>query len=336
MLNGGHFVEALRRLNYPAASSLKASDFDWLFNGTPESNQFLRFFCRTLNHNNVLTVEEVRDFQELKKSGKPLLDEAALNEALKTIGKPDGSGANASGSGSLPSFLEEDVDVDELEAELKALRKEKALKQQRYNRLHVAAISRADVDLRLATELESSEDRLKDTGASVAAANASGNASLQELTDAVGNLASYVSTQPEKEGKDNGANPSASKRPLGLLSELSLDPYLNKEMLNTKALSAFAQKYYSQAGKKEEDNKLEESWVKMDRLQRAHIMAQHQLMLAAAQEKGLEAGLRWLSKHPSDTKVRQTLREQCRSLAVGRFPQPLLSNLTRGIQHRPP
>ncbi|XP_075948718.1 HAUS augmin-like complex subunit 3 [Anarhichas minor] len=335
MLNGGQFVEALGRLGYPGASSLKASDFDWLFDCAPENLHFLRFVCRTLNQSNVLTVEEARAFRELRKSGKPCLDEAALGEVLKTIGPSDGSGANILGpsasSSSSVFAAEGDVAVEDLEAELQALRKEKDLKQRRYNRLQVAATSRADVDLRLTAELESAECKLKEASASIAAENADTNALFQNLMDEVRTLASYLPVQPDPV---TSLNPSIPKSPAVLLSQLPLDPYLHQEELNTKTLAVFTQKHFFQdisdivetscsdrfqlldlsSCEEGEDEEIKHEGrgskaqmvdgrrTEMARLQWSHIVAQHQLMQAMAEEKSVMAGVDWLSEKSSHTK----------------------------------
>ncbi|XP_068584338.1 HAUS augmin-like complex subunit 3 [Cebidichthys violaceus] len=333
MLNGGQFVEALGRLGYPGAASLKASDFDWLFDCAPENLHFLRFVCRTLNQSNVLTAEEARAFRELRKSGKPCLDEAALGEVLKTIGPLDGSGANILGPSSSSSVFaaEGDVSVEDLEAELQALRKEKDLKQRRYNRLQVAATTRADVDLRLTAELESAAYKLKETSASIGAENADTNALLQNLTDEVRTLASYLPVQPDPV---TSLNPSIPKSPAVLLSQLPLDPYLHQEELNTKTLAVFTQKHFFQGisdivetscserfqlldlssceegedkgnedkGRGSEEQMVDGRRTEMARLQWSHIVAQHQLMQAMAEEKSVMAGLDWLSEKSSHTK----------------------------------
>ncbi|XP_044196440.1 HAUS augmin-like complex subunit 3 isoform X7 [Thunnus albacares] len=347
MLDGGQFVEALGRLGYPDASSLEASKFDWLFDCAPENLHFLRFVCRTLNRSNVLTMEEARAFRELRKSGKPILDEAALGEVLKTIGPSDGSSANILGPSSSSSSsssifaAEGDVAIEDLEAELQALRKEKELKQRRYNRLQVVATSRADVDLRLTAELESAACKLTEANASIGAENADTNTLLQNLTDEVSKLASYLPAQPEANNKGKGepvipSNPSVCKKPTVLLSQLSLDPYLHQEELNTKTLAAFTQKHFFQGisdivetscserfqvldlssceveeeeenerdrkGEEREKRVVECKRTEMARLQWAHIVAQHQLMQAMSEEKSVKAGLDWLSEKSSHTK----------------------------------
>ncbi|KAE8279212.1 HAUS augmin-like complex subunit 3 [Larimichthys crocea] len=330
MLDGGQFVEALGRLGYPGASSLKASEFDWLFDCAPENLHFLRFVCRTLNRSNVLTTEEARAFHELRKSGKPLLDEAALGEVLKTIGPSDGSGASSSSSSVFAA--EGDVTVEDLEAELQALRKEKELKQRRYNRLQVVATSRADVELRLSAELESAACKLKEAGACIGAENADTNSVLQSLTDEVNKLASYLPVQPEAKRK---GEPVAPSNPTVLLSQLPLDPYLHQEGLNTKTLTAFTQKHFFQGisdivetscserlqvldlsscedkeeeeenghkGADREERLVERRRTEMARLQWSHIVAQHQLMKATAEEESVKAAMEWLSEKSSHTK----------------------------------
>ncbi|XP_034006073.1 HAUS augmin-like complex subunit 3 isoform X1 [Trematomus bernacchii] len=337
MLNGSQFVEAVGRLGFPAASSLKASDFDWLFDCAPENLHFLRFVCRTLNQSNVLTAEEAHAIQELRKSGKPFLDEAALGEVLKTIGPSDGSSANIFGPSSSSSSsvfaAERDVAIEDLEAELQALRKEKELKQRRYNRLQLVATSRADVDLRLSAELESAAYKLKEASAAIGAENADTNALLQNLTDDVTKLASYLPVQPATQ-KESKSSSNTSKSPTVLLSQLPLDPYLHQEELNTKTLSAFTRKQFFQGisdivetscserfqvldlsscedgedeekehkGKEMEERVVDRRRTEMAKLQWAHIVAQHQLMQATAEEKSVKAGLEWLSEKSTHTK----------------------------------
>ena len=346
MLDGGHFVEALGRLGYPDASSLKASEFDWLFDCAPENLHFLRFVCRTLNRNNVLTMEEARAFQELRKSGKPILDEAALGEVLKTIGPSDGSSGNILGPSSSSSTsvfaAEDDVTIEDLEAELQALHKEKELKQRRYNRLQVVATSRADVDLRLTAELENTARKVKEASTSIGAENADTNSLLQNLTDEVEKLASYLPAQLKTKQKATEeptapSNPSMAKRPTVLLSQLSLDPYLHQEELNTKTLAAFTQKHFFQGisdivetscserfqvldlsscedgqdedleheGRESDKRVVDRRRTEMARLQWSYIVTQHQLMQAMAEEKSVKAGLNWLSEKSSHTKVEQ-------------------------------
>ncbi|XP_022056453.1 HAUS augmin-like complex subunit 3 [Acanthochromis polyacanthus] len=341
MLDGGQFVEALGRLGYPGASSLKASEFDWLFDCAPENLHFLRFFCRTLNRSNVITTEEARAFKELQKSGKPVLDETALGEVLKTIGHSSGSSTSIFGPSSSSSSVfaaDGDLSVEDLEAELQALQKEKELKQRRYNKLQVGATSRADVDLRLTAEMESSACKLKEVSAAIGAENADTNTLLQALVDEVNKLASYLPVQPEaklivKAEPVVQSNTCITQRSTVLLSQMSLDPYLHQEELNTKRLAAFTQKQFFQGisdivetscserlqvldlsscedrdeenkheGRRGEDHVVERRRTEMARLQWSHIVAQHQLMQAMSEEKSIKAGLDWLSEKSFHTK----------------------------------
>ncbi|XP_023124420.2 HAUS augmin-like complex subunit 3 isoform X1 [Amphiprion ocellaris] len=342
MLDGGQFVETLGRLGYPGASSLKASEFDWLFDCAPENLHFLRFVCRTLNQSNVITTEEACAFQELRKSGKPILDETALGEVLKTIGHSNGSNTSIFGPSSSSSSVfatDGDLSIEDLEAELQALQKEKELKQRRYNKLQVRATSRADVDLRLTAEMESAACKLKEVSAAIGAENADTNTLLQALADEINKLGSYLPVEPEAKLKDKEepvvqSNTCITQRPTVLLSQMSLDPYLHQEELNTKTLAAFTQKQFFQGisdivetscserlqvldlsscedreeeenkheGRRGEDHVVEHRRTEMARLQWSHIVAQHQLMQAMSEEKSIKAGLDWLSEKSSHTK----------------------------------
>ncbi|XP_062305387.1 HAUS augmin-like complex subunit 3 isoform X2 [Osmerus eperlanus] len=341
MLDGDQFVKALGRLGYPGASSLKASEFDWLFDCAPENLHFLRFVCRTLNQSNVLTPEEVRAFRTLCDSGKAILDESALDEVLKTCGpREGGDGGVGGGPLSSSSFgVEGDVGVEDLEVELQCLLEEQKLKQHRFKKLQVMTSARADSALRLEARQGTASDRLKDTTGALAAENAGTNAALQALTDEVRRLAFCVRLNPEPKPQEGGeAEPGAHRSPPGppvLVSQLPLEPYLHQVELNTKALASLTQKQFfhgisdlvetscserfqlldlsycedrdveeEEEGEGKEKMKIKGGVVaervverrrkEMARLQWAHIVAQHQLLMARAQEKGARAGLDWL------------------------------------------
>lgn len=342
MLDGGSFVAVLDRLGYPGASSLKASEFDWLFDCAPENRHFLRFVCQSLNRSNAVTTEEVKAFQELRKSGKSILDEAALSQVLKTVSTSEESSGPASSS---VFAAEGDVAIEDLEAELHALCKEKELKQRRFNKLQAMATARADVDLRLSAELESAGCKLKEANFSVGVQNADTNNLLENLKDEIKKFASFVPDQPETSRKATGeSSKSVFKTSPVVLSQLSLDSYLRQEQLNTKTLAAYTQRLFFQGisdivetscserlqlldlsicedaveeeekvredhkGTEEEKQVLERRRTEMARLQWSHIVTQHQLMQALAEEKSVSAALDWLSEHSSHTKVRQIIQ----------------------------
>ncbi|KAJ8008470.1 hypothetical protein DPEC_G00105150 [Dallia pectoralis] len=343
MSDGTQFVEALGRLGYPGSSSLKGSEFDWLFDCAPENLHLLRFVCRNLNQENVLTPEEARAFKALRASGKPILHEAALGEVLKNSGPPAGRNL----VGPFSSSSEGAASIEDLEAELAALKKEKLLKQQRHKKLQVLTTSRADSALRLASRQDYANGRLKETHAELGARNASTNAALQTLADEVRRLGTYLEIDPEsKEGKVRGdavvpvpVLTTAPPRTPVLLSQLSLEPYLRQEERNTKALSALTQRQFFQGigdmvetssserfqlldlslcgdDEEEEEEEEAEEQVKnekdgkklgervvvqrrkeMSRLQWAHMVAQHQLVKARAEERGARAGVNWITEN---------------------------------------
>ncbi|XP_077598824.1 HAUS augmin-like complex subunit 3 [Stigmatopora nigra] len=257
MLSGKDFVEAMTRLGYPGASSLGSSEFDWLFTGPPENLPFLNFICRGLNRRNVLTHEEARAFDKLQKSGKPILAQEALDEVLKTVPLLKVDNPSAEGR-----------TLEDLEAELQALRKEKRQKQQRLKMLEAAVASAADLDVSLASHLDGVSSRLTDAKASLVAENARANAGLQNLENQVGELTRRLLDSP--------ANPSPFQGDLdeNFCSEPLLD--LNRE-----------------------NNQVEDTRTQLARLKQAYVVVQRQLMEAMAEEKSIQAGLRWLSNNSS-------------------------------------
>ncbi|KAJ8390322.1 hypothetical protein AAFF_G00108910 [Aldrovandia affinis] len=315
MLDGAHFVELVARLCYPGASSLKGEDFDWLFD-KPVHQQFLRLLYSSLNKDNVLTPEEVRTFRALRDSGKAILDEAELGEVLKAC--------QATAVPAPSSFLRlEEADLAQLEEELQALRREKKLKTQRHKRLQVLATACGDTALRLASRREEASCHLRDVVSTLGAENAETNAALQVLTDEVKRLASFLRVEPPPEQESDGAKPAPAtgpdpaQGPPVFLSQLSLDPYLHQEELNTKTLALYTQKQFFKGITDMVESSRRESFdlldlsscvqedehvvvvarrTEMARLQWAHIVAQHQLLQARAEECGNRAGFQWITE----------------------------------------
>ncbi|KAK9406293.1 HAUS augmin-like complex subunit 3 [Crotalus adamanteus] len=79
---GTEFVEVLKTI-YPKATTLHEKDFDWLFD-CPETEQFLEWFCNTVGEENALNPTELETYEKLVISGKPLLEDEALEEVLRT------------------------------------------------------------------------------------------------------------------------------------------------------------------------------------------------------------------------------------------------------------
>ncbi|XP_060730927.1 HAUS augmin-like complex subunit 3 isoform X4 [Tachysurus vachellii] len=307
MLDGERFIEALSRVGYPNVSSLKSSEFDWLFDTAPANLHLLRIFCHRVNRNNALTPEELKAFQVLRESGKPILDEATLGDLLKTCGPTEVGGSLSSLCG------EEDVLVEDLEVELQALRKEKQLKLRRLKKLQVFAASRgADASAALGL-LQEGSGAVKDASSALAAENAALNAALESLVKETQKLGGFFNSENLSMEKYNETTAV-------LLSQLPLEPYLHQEEQNTKALAIYTQQQFFQGIsdmvetstskhfqltelsccseiEEEDDEKLVESRRKeMARLQWAHIVARHQLLKEQAEEHGDQAMKSWLTE----------------------------------------
>ncbi|KAI5629834.1 HAUS augmin-like complex subunit 3, partial [Silurus asotus] len=334
MLDGERFIEALSRLGYPNASALKSSEFDWLFEAAPDNLHLLRVFCHRLNRKNALTPEEVQAFLVLRESGKPILDEATLGDLLKTCGTSDAGGSLSSLCG------EEDVSVEDLEAELQALRKEKQLKLRRLKKLQVLAASRGADSSACLGLLQKGSSAMKDASSALAVENAATNAALEGLVKETQKLAGFLNTEVFSVEQNNETSAPPTTQSV-LVSQLRLEPYLHQEEQNTKALATYTQRQFFQgisdlvetstakrfqltelsscSESEEEDNeKLVESRRKeMAQLQWAHIVAQHQLLKEQAEEHGDQALKNWLTeKLSSQTQPMSSLQASRREPAL--------------------
>ncbi|XP_073693573.1 HAUS augmin-like complex subunit 3 [Garra rufa] len=317
MLDGAQFIEALSRLDYPRASALKGSEFDWLFDTAPDNLHLLRVVCNRLNRSNVLTPEELQAYKALQKSGKPILDEVTLAELLKTCLPVDG-GVVSQGSSALGG--EGNVTIEDLETELQALRKEKQLKQRRLNKLQMLATNWGANSSASQALLQEGGNTVKDANSALAAENAYTNSAVENLSKEATKLAGFFQTDPQSLGGKDGAAPPLGPQPGTpvLLSQLSLEPFLQQQEQFTKVLTAYTQRQFFQGisdmmetstsnrcqltslsccseNEEEEDEGLVELRKKeMAQVQWAYLVAQYQLMDERAKEHGDKAAKEWL------------------------------------------
>lgn len=346
MLDGAHFVEVLSRLGYPRAVTLKGSEFDWLFDAAPDNLHLLRVVCNRLNRSNVLTPEELHAYKALQESGKPIFDEATLAELLKTCSSADGDlGSHGSvlGGG-------DDVLVEDLEAELQALQKEKQLKQRRLNKLQMLATSWGANSSASQALLREGGDMIKDASSALAAENACTNSAVESLSKEATKLAGLFRTvsvlQPG---------------PPVLLSQLPLEPFIHQQEQFTKVLASYTQRQFFQGisdmmetstskhcqltnlsccseSEEEEDAVLIELRKKeMAQLQWAYIVAQYQLVKERAEEHGDKTAKEWLTQklvnitEPSSYSQASRLETDLRSevLSIQSDIQSLMSDPVR-------
>ncbi|XP_039607657.1 HAUS augmin-like complex subunit 3 isoform X1 [Polypterus senegalus] len=302
MEGGTQLVETLKKLGYPKASKLNGEDFDWLFE-TGEDRYFLHWFCTSLNKQHLLDEEEVIAFENLKKSGKTMLDEESLAEVLKAYQNTELK---------MESATQEKIEIEKLEEEIQSLKKMKNLKVQRRNKLQVMATVSRSSSLKLCAEEQLTAKDIKDKMEILGAENAKFNRELQSLTETVKRLTDFFCNVA------SSSSGSLKRMPV-FLSHLSLDKYLHLEEHNTKALVSYAKKQFFEGitdlveSSNEENFQLldvsrnsfcgegdqvqEERRKEMARLQFAYIVAQHQLVEKNAEEQSILAGLNWVKEN---------------------------------------
>ncbi|XP_066240881.1 HAUS augmin-like complex subunit 3 [Saccopteryx leptura] len=293
---GKEFVETLKKINYPKADALNGEDFDWLFE-TVEGKSFLKWFCGNVNERNVLSEEELEAFGVLQKSGKPILEGAALDEVLKTRETPN-----------LKTPTLDDQELEKLENELQTLQKLKNLKIQRRNKCQLMASVTMHRYLRLNAKEEEATKKLKQSQGILNAMTAKIKSELQALTDGVAKLMMFF--------RPSNLGPGTS--PLVFLSQFSLEKYLSQEEQSTAALTLYTKKQFFQGihevveSSNEENFQLldiqapsicdtqeilEERRLEMVRLQLAYICAQHQLIHLKARNLSMKSSIEWAEEN---------------------------------------
>ncbi|KAM4809903.1 HAUS augmin-like complex subunit 3 [Rhinophrynus dorsalis] len=296
MSSGDRFVQTLRKLSYPKAGKLDGDDFDWLFD-TTDIKSFLDWFCTSATEQNVVSGEKLQAFNNLKESGKAVLDEKALEEVLKTCKV----------SNSKTSTMEE-VAIGKLEEDLQSLQKLKNLYIGRRNKLQMIASSNSQLCLKFKDKEEEDAKALQESLRVLQLTNKKLNHELQRVVDGVQQLMAFF-TIPEG-GHEFSSHPI-------FLSQIILDKYLSCEEQSTSALTSFTKEHFSEGLFKfmedcdedfqlvqlsankplSDDDDLEDKSKEMMKLQLAYICAKHKLIQVKTKNASLKAGLQWAEEN---------------------------------------
>ncbi|XP_041258788.1 HAUS augmin-like complex subunit 3 [Onychostruthus taczanowskii] len=294
MSYGKDFVETLKRIGYPEADELNGEDFDWMFESS-EDKSFLEWFCANINGQNMVSEEELQDFDNLLQRGKAVLEGNALDEVLKTL-EPVAS---------TNSSQEEDrEEVKKLEDELQTLQNLKNLQIHRHNKLQLLVTTNSHLLQTFQSREEEARKYWKEGLEVFTAANNKLDSELQSLIAAVKEFASFFTASDSGQGSD--AHPM-------FFSQISLDRYLSVEEHSTAALTSHLKKLFYEGIAKcaenshegsfqledlikqipfDETNEVCEEKQEIARLQAAYICGQNQLIQLQAEEEGLNSAIK--------------------------------------------
>lgn len=303
MNRGSQFVETLKTIGYPKADRLNGEDFDWLFE-TEEDRLFLEWFCSSGTEQNILSEHELKAFESLRQSGKPVLDEKDLDHLFKTCKSTN------SEHDKKDELVLEELELEELEKELQAQVKLKNKKIQRRNKLQMLASASSHVSVKLDSKKEEALKVLKEVQEALSVENAKINNELQNIIEGAKQLtAFYCTTQAESE---------FCVLPV-FLSQLTLEKYLQQEEESTNALTSYAKKQFfegisdlvessneenfqlldaSSPSVQEEDNEIQTKWChEMTRLQLAYIAAQYRCAQLKAKQQSNKFSLQCVQEN---------------------------------------
>nr|XP_042141425.1 HAUS augmin-like complex subunit 3 [Peromyscus maniculatus bairdii] len=293
---GKEFVETLKKIGYPKADSLNGEDFDWLFEAV-EDESFLKWFCGNVNEQNVLSEKELEAFSILQRSGKPILEGTALDEALRTCKTFD-----------LKTPTLDDTEIQKLEDEVQTLQKLKNLKIQRRNKYQLMASETSYKSLALNAKQEEATKKLKQSQGFLNAVNTKLSNELQVLADGVNNLMMFF----------RNSNLGQGTNPMVFLSQFSLKKYISQEEQSTAALTLYTKKQFFQGIHEVVESSNEENFqlldiqtpsicdneeilgerrLEMARLQIAYICAQQQIIYLKASNLSMKSSIKWAEEN---------------------------------------
>ncbi|KAL8212345.1 UNVERIFIED_CONTAM: hypothetical protein K2H54_043924 [Gekko kuhli] len=221
---GAEFVETLKMI-YPMAEGLHEKDFDWLFDCS-QAEQFLDWFCNTLGEENVLNPAEVEAYEQLLISEKPVLEDEALAQVLKTCHQ----------SSQLKGVMQENevLPLETMEQEMRMLKNQQACQIKRHSKLQIRTASLKQELCHLAEKKEKASRDLKKAHLELQLANFQSNEILIQADKATKELVQWY--------REPGYEPLKAS-----LAKADLGHYQEVEEKFTKALLGFIPKFLPDA-----------------------------------------------------------------------------------------
>ncbi|KAJ7350150.1 spindle assembly [Desmophyllum pertusum] len=84
MNQGGRILRALSRIGYPKANEFEGDTLEWLFD-CKSVVPFLEWLCENIHESNVLSVEDLKRFNELHSSGAYILENDQVEKTLSML-----------------------------------------------------------------------------------------------------------------------------------------------------------------------------------------------------------------------------------------------------------
>ncbi|XP_073498569.1 HAUS augmin-like complex subunit 3 [Phyllobates terribilis] len=183
-IQGSDFVEMLRLIDFPGVQNLKGADFDWLCESSEEVERFLAWLCEVVDERNVLSREQLEEYNSLLDSGQPILEANELQNLCKNGDKGD-----------VRREKEDMRSLKELEAELQSLRTVKAHFIQSRNKIESLGLTLSQNRISLQKMEKELETSLNKTKKELWTLNQNCNAGLVKLGHGVSELGQCHSIQ---------------------------------------------------------------------------------------------------------------------------------------------
>ncbi|XP_072023242.1 HAUS augmin-like complex subunit 3 [Amphiura filiformis] len=226
MSEGKRFLDLINRLGYTQSYDLQAESFDWMFENEAV-RPFLDWFCDNVGPSNLLTQQEVKQYNNIVESDEGVLEGAQLEKALQS-----------STSQTSEEITDEqlDEDITRLTEELQDCRNYKERLLQHRNKL---SLHQAGLNHRLSKmgPIESTaEKQYRQCLEQKQTDNTQMNATLDKLSRTSSELVSMYNKSPISENVGQQEAP--------FLSQQSLQHYHGNEERFTQQLTAYTKKQF--------------------------------------------------------------------------------------------